>query len=267
MTVYSVKMPDMSRNVALAGQTVSSRGMNITYDENGYAVKAVHYGSKFLEQTEKSVRAASADAVLGSEQRASYVGSTYDRDHFSDTELAYAEELSRRVADGSLSAEEYNIHMENVRALYGYSGGTTGAEYIALPRNKQPGQVLAEERAARQTVAQAEPAAADEAVHSSAPAAETAQGTASAEAAQSGAAAASVQGSAAPAGTAQSGAAAVQTEETPLESYQTQLTRQQQTRSLQNELAQMQNDALLRSYAEKMKSELTDLIFRDEEDK
>ncbi|MBE6909101.1 MAG: hypothetical protein E7474_05970 [Ruminococcaceae bacterium] len=258
MTVYSVKMPDMSRNIALAGQTVSSRGMNITYDENGYAVKATHYGSKFFAQTEQSVRAASVDAVLGSAQRASYVGSTYDRDHFSDTELAYAEELSRRVADGSLSAEEYNIHMENVRALYGYSGGATGAEYIALAHNKQPGQVLAEQRAARQAVAQSEPAAADEAVHSSAPAAEAAQAAASAEAVQSG-----VTGAEA----IQSAPAAAQTEETPLETYQTQLTRQQQTRSLQNELAQLQNDALLRSYAEKMKSELTDLIFRDEEDK
>lgn len=37
---YSSKMPDMSRNTALAGQTVRSNGMNVSYDSNGYATKA-----------------------------------------------------------------------------------------------------------------------------------------------------------------------------------------------------------------------------------
>ena len=39
---YSRKMPDMSRNTALAGKTVYTRGMNVTYDELGYAVRAIN---------------------------------------------------------------------------------------------------------------------------------------------------------------------------------------------------------------------------------
>ena len=42
MSTYSQKMPDMSQNSALAGKTVYTCGMNVTYDENGYAVKTVN---------------------------------------------------------------------------------------------------------------------------------------------------------------------------------------------------------------------------------
>lgn len=41
MAKDAIKGPDMSRNIKLAGKTVYSRGMNITYDEDGYAVKAI----------------------------------------------------------------------------------------------------------------------------------------------------------------------------------------------------------------------------------
>lgn len=37
----NIKGPDMSRNEKLAGKTVYSHGFNVTYDEDGYAVKAI----------------------------------------------------------------------------------------------------------------------------------------------------------------------------------------------------------------------------------
>ena len=41
MTEDSIKTPDMSRNMALAGKTVYSCGFNVTYDNDGYAVQAI----------------------------------------------------------------------------------------------------------------------------------------------------------------------------------------------------------------------------------
>ena len=41
MAKDNIKEPDMSRNTKLAGKTVYSRGWNVTYDEDGYAVKAI----------------------------------------------------------------------------------------------------------------------------------------------------------------------------------------------------------------------------------
>lgn len=41
MAKDAIKGPDMSRNTKLAGKTVYSRGWNVTYDEDGYAVKAI----------------------------------------------------------------------------------------------------------------------------------------------------------------------------------------------------------------------------------
>ena len=83
-TVYSIKPPDMSRNMALAGKTVSSRGMNITYDEDGYAVSAQNYNHKHFANTEKSIAAPNIDTVLSTADRGSYGGSVYDQQHFSD---------------------------------------------------------------------------------------------------------------------------------------------------------------------------------------
>ena len=41
MAQDAIKGPDMSRNIKLAGKVVYSRGMNVYYDEDGYAVKAI----------------------------------------------------------------------------------------------------------------------------------------------------------------------------------------------------------------------------------
>lgn len=38
---YTQKGPDMSRNEKLAGMTVYSKGYNVTYDEDGYAVQSI----------------------------------------------------------------------------------------------------------------------------------------------------------------------------------------------------------------------------------
>lgn len=143
MILYSVKKPDMSRNVALAGQTVSSRGMNVTYDENGYAVKATNYGHKFFDQTSKGIRAPSKEAVLASGSRTGYDGPVEDQMHFSDHEFARAVDLRRQVAEGKLSGKEANDLIEEIRRTYGYSFGASGTQYAAavLP-DRQPDDVV-----------------------------------------------------------------------------------------------------------------------------
>lgn len=66
-TQYSRKMPDMSRNEELAGKTVYSNGMNVTYDENGYAVRASNPDHSLYAGTTKSVRAQDKEAALRGE--------------------------------------------------------------------------------------------------------------------------------------------------------------------------------------------------------
>ena len=61
---YSQKMPDMSRNKALAGKTVYSRGMNVTYDELGYAVKARNPDHPNFKGTTMSVYAQPIEDAL-----------------------------------------------------------------------------------------------------------------------------------------------------------------------------------------------------------
>ena len=63
---YNWKKPDMSRNMDLAGKTVYSRGMNVTYDENGYAVSAEnpHY-SGFAGTTRSVAAQPKEDALAG----------------------------------------------------------------------------------------------------------------------------------------------------------------------------------------------------------
>lgn len=132
MSTYSIKLPDMSRNMALAGQTVSTRGMNVTYDENGYAVKAVNYGHQLFADTSKSIRAASKEAVLAAGSRTGYDGPDEDRVHFSDREFARAVEMRRQVAAGTLSATDANEQLEEIRHMYGYSFGASGNHYAAI---------------------------------------------------------------------------------------------------------------------------------------
>lgn len=132
MTTYSIRMPDMSRNMALAGQTVSTRGMNVTYDEKGYAVKASNYRHELFANTSRSIRAASKEAVLAGDSRAGYDGPDEDRRHFSDHEFARAVELRRQVAAGELSEREANARLEEIRRMYGYSFGVSGNHYAAV---------------------------------------------------------------------------------------------------------------------------------------
>lgn len=67
-TKYSRKQPDMSRNKALAGKTVYSRGLNVTYDEDGYAVNASNPHNPIYKGTTKSLTAQPIeDALAGKE--------------------------------------------------------------------------------------------------------------------------------------------------------------------------------------------------------
>ncbi len=144
-----IRKPDLSRNMALAGKTVSVRGRNVTYNERGYVVETSDYGNKYFEGTMRSVRAPSIEAVLSGGDRGGYTGPAEDLAHFSDRELETVAGLQRQVADGTLSAERANEYIEEIRRLYGYSGGAGGNEFIALQYDKKVGEVAAAEEAAR----------------------------------------------------------------------------------------------------------------------
>ena len=66
-TKYSTKQPDMSRNTALAGKTVYSNGMNVTYDSQGYATTATNPNHSSYAGTTRSVHAQDKDAALRGE--------------------------------------------------------------------------------------------------------------------------------------------------------------------------------------------------------
>ena len=61
---YSRKGPDMSRNTALAGRTVYSRGMNVTYNELGYAVKSYNPHHPHFKGTTRSLPAQPIEDAL-----------------------------------------------------------------------------------------------------------------------------------------------------------------------------------------------------------
>lgn len=63
-TKYGIKQPDRSRNTALAGKTVYSNGMNVTYDERGYAVKAVNPDNPNYKGTTMSIHAQPIEDAL-----------------------------------------------------------------------------------------------------------------------------------------------------------------------------------------------------------
>ena len=63
-TPYSSKMPDMSQNPALAGKTVFSHGMNVVYDERGYAVTAWNPDHENFRGTTKSLCAQPIEDAL-----------------------------------------------------------------------------------------------------------------------------------------------------------------------------------------------------------
>lgn len=120
--------PDMSRDKDLAGQTVSKGGYSITYDDNGYATKAVNNDGR--------VAAASVDAVTGGGgNRESYGGSVYDQQYFSDSELASAAEIRAAAEAGKTSWDDAHSYVESLRAKYGYSGDTDGSKYIPISQD------------------------------------------------------------------------------------------------------------------------------------
>lgn len=127
---------DLSRNQSLAGQTVSSNGQNVTYDENGYATNSKNYGHKLYEGTDQSVAAPSIDTVLSTADRNSYGGSVYDQNYFSDAELREAANIRNMVQSGQISLADGNRLVENIRAKYGYSGGADGSGYTPLDLEK-----------------------------------------------------------------------------------------------------------------------------------
>lgn len=133
--VHYIERPDMSRNLALAGKTVSSKGVNVTYDEDGYAVCLTNYKHKSFVGTMKGIKAPSIDAVLAAGNRGGYAGSPEDLAHFSDSELASIEDLRRQVRNGESTAAEAYYYLEGLRRTYGYAGDGTN-EFIALePQN------------------------------------------------------------------------------------------------------------------------------------
>ena len=130
-SAYSGRMPDMSRNTALAGQTVYSNGMNVNYDAGGYAVSAVAPGYSGFAGTNRSVRAQSLDAARrAAEGRAD--PNDLDSLVMSDKNLRDLAQIRADVASGRISAAEGNAQAEGLRALYGYSGGANGATYTKL---------------------------------------------------------------------------------------------------------------------------------------
>lgn len=156
-SIPGIRLPDTSRNTALAGKTVSSGGMNLTYDQQGFVEAMTNYGHKAFAGTERSVRAPSAEAVLASADREGCGGSGYDKAHFTAQELAHADTLRQWAAEGVMTKAESDYWIDDIRRKYGYTGGSTGMEYVALtfPKEEDP-----EERAADRRVyaAPAEPA-------------------------------------------------------------------------------------------------------------
>ena len=127
--------PDMTRNEDLAGKTVSKGGYNITYNENGYATKAVKSGSS----TGKAAAASVDAATGGGGNRSSYGGSVYDQQYFSDSELASAAEVRAAAEAGNTSWDDAHSYVEGIRSKYGYSGDTDGSKYIPLEVERETG--------------------------------------------------------------------------------------------------------------------------------
>lgn len=63
-TKYSTKMPDMSQNTKLAGKTVYTNGMNVHYDQLGYAVWSENPNHPNYKGTTKSVHAQPIEDAL-----------------------------------------------------------------------------------------------------------------------------------------------------------------------------------------------------------
>lgn len=129
--------PDMSRNTDLAGKTVSQGGYNVTYNENGYAVKATPYGNSAYSGTTRGVAAPSADAVLSGGDRTVSGGSASDRRYMSDKDLETINTIRTMYQDAQKAGDSAGMNYahsqaEALRSKYGYSGGTDGSGYSQL---------------------------------------------------------------------------------------------------------------------------------------
>lgn len=104
---------DMSRNTAYAGQTVWKNGYAITYNDLGYAVKAVRSESPYYAGHTDSNVAAN--------------GVTTDKNMWTDEQILTPEDLARiealraQGAAGTISWAEANAQANAIRQGYGYT--------------------------------------------------------------------------------------------------------------------------------------------------
>lgn len=115
------------KNEDLAGKTVydSKTGMNVTYNDQGYVSGSARPGVA----ENNPYRAESSDAVLSGGDRGNSGGSIYDKQHFTDAELANADYYRQLASSGVINWDEANQYVENIRKKYGYTGGSQGDQY------------------------------------------------------------------------------------------------------------------------------------------
>lgn len=81
--------------------------------------------------------------VKDTTDRASYGGSVYDQQYFTDDELRAAAAARAAAESGETSWQSAHDYVEGIRNKHGYAGGTDGSGYIALsqPKTTAPGYV------------------------------------------------------------------------------------------------------------------------------
>lgn len=130
---YMTGGTDYSRRPDLAGKVLSQNGVNVWYDEDGYARKGLNADSKVFKGTDKSVYAPSIDRFNNTGvDRGSLGGSDYDQYYFSDADLSNAAFYRDQAKKGNISWEQANKYVEGIRSKYGYSGGSDGSGYNPL---------------------------------------------------------------------------------------------------------------------------------------
>lgn len=123
---------DYSRRPELSGQTLSQNGVNVSYNDKGYAGSGVHYDNDFFAGTDMGVAAPSKDIYDSTADRSAWGGSVYDQSHFSDTDLKNAAYIRQKAQQGLISWDQANKYVESIRSKYGYSGGQDGSKYVPL---------------------------------------------------------------------------------------------------------------------------------------
>lgn len=74
--------------------------------------------------------------VKDTTDRASYGGSVYDQQHFTDDELRAAAAARAAAESGETSWQSAHDYVEGIRNKYGYAGGADGSGYITLSQPK-----------------------------------------------------------------------------------------------------------------------------------